>query len=143
MKQPPWQDPAYRTWTFPKQVPDNLLAWWKEVNDMRKRYPEVWRLGGTQKSTVLWNQLCEIMERGWFLEIDKAIIHSWQMGMRRHRKDFKAPGVVAMMRYLGIVEKGKAHMIKTVLRQQEAINEKAVRGIAKGVVNLPYYRLPK
>ena len=71
------------------------------AKSLKADYPEIWKKGGNEYGNQAFNNWAKIKKRR-------------ERFMERHIHDKNLPGVVATLKWGGIVEKGMAHMKKVI-----------------------------
>ncbi len=127
-----WKDKDYKNWQYPRPVPYEMLKLWHTTEVIRKKYPHIWRLGGTKTADRAYKILTKAVKRGYFDGTEKItmgnsknakenkrvyFIPQWQAWMARHAHDYRAAGVVAHLKWLSIPAIGWAAAYSVLLQE--------------------------
>lgn len=107
---PTWIDPDWRSWEFPKKVPDDMKRLHEYAEDIRKNHPDLWAMGGNIQGNKSYKRLSRIIKRGEFRRRDRDFILDWQAWIARHKHNYRLPGLIANLKWLSIPEKGWNYM---------------------------------
>jgi len=99
---------------------------------VKSKYPKVWDKGGNIFGNEAFVNLERVLKRGYWLPNEEWMQIKWQSYIARHHKDFRIEGVVAMLKWIGTVDKGWAYMKKLINEEIEKkypeVNEKYKNG---------------
>jgi N-acetylglutamate synthase-like GNAT family acetyltransferase len=86
---------------------------------VKSKYPKVWDKGGNIFGNEAFVNLERVLKRGYWLPNEEWMQIKWQSYIARHHKDFRIEGVVAMLKWIGTVDKGWAYMKKLINEEIE------------------------
>lgn len=110
-----WHSGLYKSWKFPRPIPGSLLSHFEFAKTVKEHYPVLWRRGGKTYANTAFAMLSNIIERGFFSANDRPFIKRWQGWMSKNKKATNLSGVIANLKWLGIVELGSDYMRKVIL----------------------------
>jgi hypothetical protein len=99
----------------PNHVPSKRII--NYANNIRKKHPEIWKLGGNIFGNQAFKNLFAVSKRGYWLDSEEWMYIKWRSYVARHIYDFRIEGVVAMLKWADTVEKGWAYM-KDLIEQE-------------------------
>lgn len=83
------------------------------AKSLKADYPEIWKKGGNEYGNQAFNNWAKIKKGRKGKALEDWIVRRERF-MERHIHDKNLPGVVATLKWGGIVEKGMAHMKKVI-----------------------------
>jgi hypothetical protein len=84
-----------------------ILSYAKKIKDEN---PKIWLLDNSVYGNAAFENLLRVSNRGYWLDSEKWFYMKWQNYVLSHNKDFKIAGVVAMLKWIGKVDKGWQYM---------------------------------
>jgi|688.fasta_scaffold15615_22 hypothetical protein len=119
----------------PNHVPSKRnINYAKKIKD---KYPKIWDLGGNIFGNEAFVNLERVSKRGYWLESEEWMYIKWRSYVARHQHDFRIEGVIAMLKWADIVNKGWAYMkdlIEAKIEKQGWKTNKTTRMKQGGVV---------
>jgi len=100
------------------KMPDKDI--YEYAQNIKDNHPEIWSKGGNIYGNTAFKKLAAVIKRGYWLKSEEWFYKKWQAFGARHAQDKLLPGVVANLKWLFWVNRGKAyskevinHAIKT------------------------------
>jgi hypothetical protein len=84
---------------------------------IRKNYPEIWDMGGNVFGNEAYKNLEKVIKRGYWKTEEEWMYKKWQSFMARHEGDFRIAGVIANLKWLNWVEKGREYS-QSIINQE-------------------------
>jgi hypothetical protein len=94
---------------------------WEYAAKIKEEYPEIWKKGGNIRGNEAYNHWTKARD-GKFSPATLNWIKEREAWMARHEGDFRIAGVVAVMKWGGICEKGMSYMKKLINEEKKKIN---------------------
>ena len=107
----------------------NILSYAKKI---KENYPKVWDLGGNIFGNEAFKNLKRVAERGYWLDSEEWMYKKWRSFVARHQRDYRIPGVIAMLKWVDKVEKGWPYMKNLIEEEIEKRYPKASKKLKKG-----------
>jgi DNA polymerase III sliding clamp (beta) subunit (PCNA family) len=121
----------------PNHVPSKRnINYAKKIKD---KYPKIWDLGGNIFGNEAFVNLERVSKRGYWLESEEWMYIKWRSYVARHQHDFRINGVIAMLKWADVVNKGWAYMkdlIEAKIEKQGWKTNKTTRMKQGGEVKL-------
>jgi hypothetical protein len=92
----------------PNHVPSKRII--NYAKKIKQKYPKIWDLGGNIFGNEAFVNLERVSKRGYWLESEEWMYIKWRSYVARHQHDFRIEGVIAMLKWADIVNKGWAYM---------------------------------
>jgi hypothetical protein len=92
----------------PNHVPSKRII--NYAKKIKQKYPKIWDLGGNIFGNEAFVNLERVSKRGYWLESEEWMYIKWRLYVARHQHDFRIEGVVAMLKWADVVNKGWAYM---------------------------------
>ena len=92
----------------PNHVPSKRII--NYAKSIKQKHPKIWDLGGNIFGNEAFVNLERVSKRGYWLESEEWMYIKWRSYVARHQHDFRINGVVAMLKWADIVNKGWAYM---------------------------------
>lgn len=102
---------------------------WKEAQDLKEEWPEIWRKGGNILGNTQFNRLKPIAERASSIartETEERAIRLREAWAARHEGDFRLAGVVAQIKWLVVGSRGLAHMRAVISEAKQKLSKKSL-----------------
>jgi hypothetical protein len=99
---------------------------WEYAAKIKEEYPEIWKKGGNIRGNEAYNHWTKA-RAGKFSPATLDWIKEREAWMARHEGDFRLAGVVAVMKWGGICEKGMSYMKQLINEEKKKINERKRR----------------
>lgn len=91
-----------------KKVPSSRI--YNYALKIKTKYPKIWHKGGEIFGNQAFKNLEKVIKRGYWLESERWMFIKWQSYVARHHKDYRIEGTIAMLKWLGVVDKGWDYM---------------------------------
>lgn len=92
----------------PNHVPSKRII--NYAKTIKQKHPKIWDLGGNIFGNEAFVNLERVSKRGYWLESEEWMYIKWRSYVARHQHDFRIEGVIAMLKWADIVNKGWAYM---------------------------------
>lgn len=99
------------TWQMPSQ------KIYEYAEKIRKDYPEIWNMGGNIFGNEAYKNLEKVIKRGYWKPEEEWMYKKWQAFIARHEADFRIAGIIANLKWLNWVEKGKEYS-QSIINQE-------------------------
>lgn len=110
----------------PKHIPrKDVYLFAKKI---KQDHPKIWKKGGNIFGNTAFINLEKVIKRGYWKPSERWMYIKWHGYVARHKKDFRLPGVIAMLKWVDIVEKGFPYMKQLV---QKEITKQSLKGNKK------------
>lgn len=116
----------------PNHVPSKRII--NYAKTIKQKHPKIWDLGGNIFGNEAFVNLERVSKRGYWLESEEWMYIKWRSYVARHQHDFRIEGVIAMLKWADIVNKGWAYMKDLI----EAKIEKTTKMKKGGAVTETY-----
>jgi predicted RNA methylase len=105
---------------------------------IKKDYPEIWAKAGNIFGNEAFVNLQRVSKRGYWEPDEEWMFIKWKSYIARHKKDFRIEGVIAMLKWIGTVEKGWPYMkamidIEIKKHDQKAAKKQKGGELEKGI----------
>jgi len=92
----------------PNHIPNKWV--YEYAKKIKDNFPKVWDLGGNQFGNQAFENLENVIKRGYWTENEEWMYIKWQSFNARHSNDFLIAGVIANLKWLNKVNKGWNYM---------------------------------
>lgn len=93
------------------------------AESLKTDYPEIWKAGGNQYGNTAFKNWTKARKDASSKSLEKWIVRRERF-LERHTHDKNLPGIVATIKWGGIVEKGSAYMKKVINEEKKTLKEK-------------------
>ncbi len=118
----------------PNDIPSKWMVGF--AKELKSNNPEIWNMAGGGSADDMFEKLCVVVKRGYWLNSEEPLYIKWKTYAVRHKKDFRTAGVVAMLKWLSKVDKGWSYMKKTIQDQIKRNKSVPAAKKAKGGTNV-------
>ncbi len=104
------------------------------AEDLKANWPQIWRNGGNIRGNSQYRKLKPVVERGGVVETaeEEGAVRLREAWSARHFKDFRLPGVVALIKWFTVGEIGQSEMKRVIndeKKRLEGLNRLGVRSL--------------
>ena len=99
---------------------------------IKEDHPEIWDLGGNIFGNQAFVNLKRVSERGYWLDSEEWMYKKWRSFVARHQRDYRIPGVIAMLKWVDKVGKGWQYMKNLIEEEIKKREEKKSRKMTTG-----------
>ena len=92
----------------PNHIPNKWV--YEYAKKIKDNFPKVWDLGGNQFGNQAFENLENVIKRGYWTENEEWMYIKWQSFNARHSNDYLIAGVIANLKWLNKVNKGWNYM---------------------------------
>jgi len=92
----------------PNHVPSKRII--NYAKKIKQKYSKIWDIGGNIFGNEAFVNLERVSKRGYWLDSEEWMYIKWRSYVARHQHDFRIEGVIAMLKWADVVNKGWAYM---------------------------------
>ncbi|MGL4848060.1 MAG: hypothetical protein ACRC28_03900 [Clostridium sp.] len=93
------------------------------AESLQADYPKIWKAGGNEYGNTAFKNWKKARKKGHSKSLEKWIVRRERF-LERHSKDKNLPGIVATIKWGGIVSKGAVYMKKIVNEEKKKLDSK-------------------
>jgi hypothetical protein len=92
----------------PNHLPKKVIYNYAKM--VKEKYPKVWDLGGNIFGNEAFRNLERALKRGYWTDNEEWMYIKWRSYVARHKQDFRIAGVIAMLKWVDVVDRGWDYM---------------------------------
>ena len=92
----------------PNHLPKKVIYNYAKM--VKDKYPKVWDLGGNIFGNEAFRNLERALKRGYWTDNEEWMYIKWRSYVARHKQDFRIAGVIAMLKWVDVVDRGWDYM---------------------------------